>query len=70
MEKIRHLTRTHRVSIGTLHEIAGDPKVKMTVEYAKSVEHKGDFFTKEFDVSAFREARARIGMRSPSSGVA
>ena len=69
-KKLRHLTRTHRVSIGTLHEIAGDPKVKMTVEYAKSAEHKGDSFTKELDVSAFREARARIGMRSPSSGVA
>ena len=69
-KKLRHLTRTHRVSIGTLHEIAGDPKIKMKVEYAKSAEHKRDFFTKELDVSAFREARARVGMRSPSSGIA
>ena len=42
----------------------------MKVEYAKSAEHKGDFFTKELDASAFREARAIIGMRSLSSGTA
>ena len=69
-KKLRHLTRTHPVSIGTLHEIAGDPKIRMKVEYAKSAEHKGDFFTRELDASAFREARAIIGMRSPSSGTA
>ena len=67
-KKVRHLTRTHRVSIGTMHEIAGDPRIMMTVEYVRSAEHKGDFFTKELDSNAFREARARIGMRSPTSG--
>ena len=67
-KKLRCLGRTHRVSIGVLHEIANNPRLKMTVEYAKSAEHKGDFFTKELDVTAFKEARARIGMRSPKGG--
>ena len=69
-KKLRHLQRTHRVSIGTLHEIYGDPKIRMEVEYAPSAEHKGDFFTKELDVTAFLTARARVGMRSPSTRTA
>ena len=67
-KKLRCLGRTHQVFIGTLHEIANNPKLKMTVEYVKSAEHKGDFFTKELAVTSFREARARIGMRSPRGG--
>ena len=66
-KKVRHLTRTHRVSIGTLHEIARDPEVALEVEYARSAEHKGDFYTKELGAAAFKEARDRVGMRSPST---
>ena len=40
----------------------------MEVEYARSADHKGDFFTKELGAAAFKEARDRVGMRSPSSG--
>ena len=67
---LRYLTRTHRVSIGVLHEIAGDSKIMMEVEYAPSAEHKGDFFTKELGAGNFQEARERIGMRSPSRATA
>ena len=64
-KKLRCLSRTHRVSIGTLHEIWRDPEIAMEVEYAQSAEHKGDFFTKELGAAMFKEARERVGMRSP-----
>ena len=62
-KKLRHLARTHRVSIGTLHEILSDPRVNLDVEYAPSAEHRGDFFTKELGAAVFQAARERLGMR-------
>ena len=64
-KKLRCLSRTHRVSIGALHEIWQDPEIAMEEEYARSAEHKGDFFTKELGAAMFKEARERVGMRSP-----
>ena len=64
-KKLRYLPRTQRVSIGSLHEIWRDPALAMEVEYAPSAEHKGDFFTKELGAAMFKEARERVGMRSP-----
>ena len=67
-KNLRHLARTHRVSIGVLHEILSDPRVNLDVEYARSAEHKGDFFTKELDAAAFQAARERLGMRRAVRG--
>ena len=62
-KKLRYLTRTHRVSIGALKEIWRDPAIALEVEYARSAEHKGDFFTKELGAAMFKEARERVGVR-------
>ena len=64
-KKLRCLSRTHRVSVGALHEIWRDPEIAMEVEYAPSAEHKGDILTKELGAAMFKEARERVGMRSP-----
>ena len=64
-KKLRYLPRTQRVSVGALNEIWRDPEIAMEVEYAPSAEHKGDFFTKELGAAMFKEARERVGMRSP-----
>ena len=64
-KKLRYLPRTQRVSIGGLNEMWRDPEIALEVEYAPSAEHKGDFFTKELGAAMFKEARERVGMRSP-----
>ena len=65
-KRLRCLSRTHRCSIGVLHELFNDPEVAMELEHAASAVHKGDFFTKPLQPALFVEARARIGMRSRS----
>ena len=61
-KKLRCLSRTHRCSIGAMHEVYNDPEAALDVEYAETSTHKGDFFTKVLGPAPFASARSRVGM--------
>ena len=45
-KKLRALPRTHRVSLGVVHECVSDPRMQVGVEYCPTDVMKGDMFTK------------------------
>ena len=57
---LRYLKRTQRIDIGFLHETTSSPHVFL--EKADTAEHKGDFFTKPLNITAFRDALYRINV--------
>ena len=61
-KKLRFLERTHRCSIGSLHELVEDGLMK--VEYAPTVSHRGDGFTKVMTPAKFLAARDMMSMVS------
>jgi ribosomal protein L40E len=62
-KKLRHLQRTHRVSISFLHEMVNSEMVNLKVEYCDSTSHKGDLFTKVMQRVRFLLCRDMIGMQ-------
>jgi len=68
-KKLRYLSRTHRCSIGCLHEVWNDPEIGLAIEYAETKSHKGDFFTKALGATAFVLGRDRFGLRRPGGAV-
>ena len=58
-KKLRCLSRTHRCSIGAMHERYSDPEVCMEVVYEPTATHKCDFFTKALNPGPFALARSR-----------
>ena len=62
-KKLKHLQRTHRVSIGTLHEAITTPESRVVVDYEDTKSHKGDMFTKALQPTQFAHAVAHIGMK-------
>ena len=57
---LRYPKRTQRIDIGFLHETTSSPHVFL--EKADTAEHKGDFFTKPLNITAFRDALYRINV--------
>ena len=55
--------RTHRIAIGSLHEIFADDEQKCSVEHIESSKQKGNVYTKALNPAQFREECAMIGMR-------
>ena len=64
-KKLRHLQRTHRISIGVMHECITDPEMAITVKYCPTEEHKGDAFTKQLGTKQFAIGRSMMGMMDP-----
>jgi hypothetical protein len=62
-KKLRHLERTHRVSISFLHEMLNDEYANLNVVYCESAAHKGDVFTKVMQRVRFLQCRDMINMR-------
>ena len=65
--ELRHLKRQHKVSISHLHEIVADSTRdeqdgRVSLEKARSEDHKGDVFTKELEVQKFQRALSLIGV--------
>ena len=59
-KKLRFLERTHKCSIGAVHELinSGD----LVVEYAPTLTHRGDGFTKALTPVKFLAAREMMGL--------
>ena len=64
-KKLRHLSRTHRCSIGAMHDLEQDPDAAVNTVHAGTKTHKGDFYTKCLGATAFGEARDRVGLAKP-----
>jgi len=63
-KKLRHLARTHRVSIGVLHEILEDEEIAMTLDYCETAAMLADSFTKALPPASFMAAKTAMGMRT------
>ena len=63
---MRHLSRTQRVSLGSLHEIfenkPAENEGSITLVKAETSVHRGDAFTKELEPHKFQDALALIRM--------
>jgi len=64
---MRDLRRTHRTSIGAVHDIiTEDPECRsfnegpICIEKASTAEHRGDFFTKQLSPKDFARAIAML----------
>ena len=62
-KRLRSLSRTHRVSLGVMHELVSDPELHVTVVYVNTTLQKADIFTKALTPAAFIKARELIGIR-------
>ena len=62
-KKLKHLARTHRVSIGVLHELLEDPDAEMTVDYCETSSMLADSFTKALPPASYIAAKTAMGMR-------
>ena len=61
-KRLRYLQRTHRVSLGVLHDLLEDQEQMIDAEYVNTKSQKGDMFTKNLIPAAFSEARTLVGM--------
>ena len=66
-KKLRCLNRTHRIAIGSLHEIVGDEKQRVEIRYIESKLQKGNIYTKAMAPAQFSAERLLIGMQRPSN---
>ncbi|CAK0852325.1 unnamed protein product [Prorocentrum cordatum] len=60
-KKLKFLERTHKVSIGFLHELVVE-RGAMILKHAPTATHRGDGFTKAMSPARFMEARDLMGM--------
>ena len=70
---LRHLLRTHRISLGALHDIfhglpraEGEGEIKLVKE--ETLKQKGDFFTKTSDGPTFERCLGLLRVRDTSAG--
>ena len=61
-KRLRCLNRTHRISIGALHEIIADPTQNCTVEWVETKKQKGNIYTKALGPAQFMSERELVGM--------
>ena len=61
-KKLRALPRTHRVSLGVVHECVTDPRMQCSVVYCPTLEMKGDLFTKALLPAQFCVLREMCGI--------
>ena len=62
-KRLRHLSRTHRISIGVLNELQKDGEAMVEFVHEPTASHKGDLFTKSFAPAAFAERVQMLGMQ-------
>ena len=64
-KRLRCLNRTHRIAIGSLHEIVGDERQLVEIRYIESELQKGNIYTKAMVLVQFSAERLLIGMQRP-----
>ena len=62
-KKLKHLARTHRVSIGVLNELLEDPDLDMTLDYCETSVMLADSFTKALPPASYIAAKSAMGLR-------
>ena len=65
-KKLKHFQRTHKCSIGVVHESIRDETCKVDIEHHPTATHKGDLFTKALARCVYVDAVKRIGLRRSS----
>ena len=58
---LRHLNKTHRISIMWVAEVVNDPSIKLT--HCPTLEQKGDGFTKQLDRVKFQSMLQQLNIR-------
>ena len=66
-KRLRCLNRTHRIAIGSLHEVVGDERQRVEIRYIESKMQKGNIYTKALVPAQFCAERLIIGMQRPSN---
>ena len=61
------LNHTHRIAIGSLHEIVGDERQRVEIRHIESKMQKGNIHTKALVPAQFSAERFYIGMQRPSN---
>ena len=67
-KRLRHLQRTHRVSIGVMHDLITDLEMMVVVLHVSTTEQKADIFTKALTPAAFQRAASMLGMQRITDG--
>ena len=63
-KRLRYLSRTHRVSIGVIHECVQDQEMAITVAYCPTDRQKADIFTKTLVPAKFVRAKEMVSLRN------
>ena len=63
-KRLRHPARTHRVSIGVLHELLKDEDTAMSTDDCEVTVMLADYFTKALPPASFVAARKAMRLRS------
>ena len=66
-KRLTCLNRTHRIAMGSLHEIVGDERQRVEIRFIESKLQKGNICTKALVPAQFSAERLLIGMQRPSN---
>ena len=66
-KRLRCLNRTHRIAIGSLHEIISDERQQVEIRYIESKIQKGNIYTKALVPAQFSAERLLFGCRDPAT---
>ena len=66
-KRLTCLKRTHRIAIGSLHEIVGEERQRVEIRCIESKLQKGNICTKALVPAQFSAERLLIGMQRPSN---
>ena len=61
------MNRTHRIAIGSLHEIVGGESQQVEMRYIESKMQKGNIYTKALVTAQFCAERLLIGNKDPAT---
>lgn len=60
--KLRHISRTHKVNLGSLSEVMAEPNIDL--RYLDTNEQAADIFTKALPLHKWEAALALLGIRT------
>ena len=66
-KRLRCLNRTHRIAIGSLHEIVGDERQRVEIRYIESKLQTSNIYTKALLPAQFNAKRLLIKIQKPNN---